>query len=69
MLSVFLSHNHNDKPFARQLADRLSGHGVRVWLDEAEMHVGDSLFSKIESAIRECTGCGSHAGHSPSFLI
>jgi len=58
MLSVFLSHNHNDKPFARRLAERLSAHGVRVWLDEAEMHVGDSLFSKIESAIRECTYLG-----------
>lgn len=58
MLSVFLSHNHSDKPFARRLAERLKAHGVRVWLDEAEMQVGDSLVSKIESAIRECTYLG-----------
>jgi hypothetical protein len=58
MLSVFLSHNHIDKPFARRLAERLKAHGVKVWLDEAEMQVGDSLVSKIESAIRECTYLG-----------
>jgi hypothetical protein len=58
MLSIFLSHNHSDKPFARRLAERLKAHGVKVWLDEAEMRVGDSLLSKIESAIRECTYLG-----------
>lgn len=58
MLSIFLSHNHSDKPFARRLAERLKAHGVKVWLDEAEMQVGDSLLSKIESAIRECTYLG-----------
>ncbi|MGO9415182.1 MAG: toll/interleukin-1 receptor domain-containing protein [Syntrophobacteraceae bacterium] len=58
MLSVFLSHTHADKPFARRLAERLKAHGVKVWLDEAEMQVGDSLFSKIESAVRECTYLG-----------
>jgi hypothetical protein len=55
MLAIFLCHHHLDKPFARRLADRLKAHGIRVWLDEAEMGVGDSLLSKIESAIRECT--------------
>ena len=58
MISIFLSHTHADKPFARQLTERLKAHGVRVWLDEAEMQVGDSLISKIESAIRDCTYLG-----------
>jgi TIR domain len=58
MLTIFLSHNHIDKPFARRLTERLKAHGIKVWLDEAEMQVGDSLLSKIESAIRECTYLG-----------
>lgn len=58
MSSIFLSHNHKDKPFARKLSQRLTAHGMRTWLDEAEMHVGDSLISKIEAAIRECRYLG-----------
>ncbi|WP_139507356.1 toll/interleukin-1 receptor domain-containing protein, partial [Escherichia coli] len=41
-ISVFLSHNHNDKPFVRKLARDLENHGVHYWLDEAEMKIGDS---------------------------
>jgi hypothetical protein len=51
MSSIFLSHNHNDKPFVRRLADSLRAQGVRVWVDEAEIGVGDSLIEKIENAI------------------
>lgn len=58
MLSIFLSHNHKDKPFARRLSDRLKSHGMHTWIDEAEMHVGDSLISKIELGIRECRYLG-----------
>ncbi|WP_239987246.1 toll/interleukin-1 receptor domain-containing protein [Pseudomonas congelans] len=53
MSSVFLSHNHNDKPFVRKLAKDLETHGIRVWLDEAEMKVGDSLIAKIRTGIDE----------------
>ncbi|WHW57110.1 toll/interleukin-1 receptor domain-containing protein [Salmonella enterica] len=45
-ISVFLSHNHNDKPFVRKLARDLENHGVRYWLDETEMKIGDSSDSK-----------------------
>jgi hypothetical protein len=58
MSSIFLSHNHKDKPFVRRLSDRLQAHGIRTWLDEAEMHVGDSLISKIEVAIQETAYLG-----------
>lgn len=51
--SIFLSHNWNDKPFARRLAADLSDLGVRVWLDEAEIQLGDSLIEKIRSGIDE----------------
>lgn len=51
--SVFLSHNSQDKPFVRRLAARLRENGVRVWLDEAELNVGDTLFGRIGGAIKE----------------
>lgn len=49
--SVFLSHSSKDKPFVRNLAERLETWGVRVWLDEAEINVGDSLTQKIGQAL------------------
>jgi|ERR1043165_1810929 hypothetical protein len=49
--SIFLSHNHRDKPFVRTLAQDLRALGVTVWLDEAEIRVGDSLIDKISAAI------------------
>ena len=58
MSSIFLSHNHKDKPFVRKLAERLNAHGIRTWVDEAEIRVGDSLITKIESAIQEFTYLG-----------
>jgi len=41
MSSVFLSHSHKDKPFARKLAVDLRHAGHIVWIDEAEILVGD----------------------------
>ena len=49
--SIFLSHNTNDKAFVRKLALDLECHGVRVWLDEAELKIGDSLIEKIRDGI------------------
>lgn len=51
MTSVFLSHNTNDKTFARRLAGRLSAAGLRVWIDEAEIKVGESLVYKISDGV------------------
>lgn len=49
--SVFMSHSHADKPFVRRLSVDLGALGAHVWLDEAELMVGDSLFERIEAAI------------------
>ena len=51
--SIFLSHNYRDKPFVRTLAQDLTAMGVKVWVDEAELRVGDSLVTRISSAIDE----------------
>jgi hypothetical protein len=53
MTSVFLSHSSKDKAFTRKLAEKLRELGVRVWIDEAEINIGDSLQSKIAEAIEE----------------
>lgn len=53
MPSIFLSHNHKDKPFVRQLANDLATKGIKVWIDEAEIKIGDSLIRKISSGIYE----------------
>ena len=51
---IFLSHTSADKPFVRELKSRLEAHGVKdVWLDEAEILVGDSLTKKIEEGLKK----------------
>jgi hypothetical protein len=52
---VFLCHSHEDKQFARKLAIALAGAGFRVWIDEAEIRVGESLIGKIEEGISGVT--------------
>jgi hypothetical protein len=53
MAYVFLSHSHEDKPFVRRLAADLRNAGHAVWLDEAEINVGDSLIDKITAGLGE----------------
>jgi hypothetical protein len=49
---IFLSHTSADKSFVRELKSQLETHGVKdVWLDEAEIQIGDSLTKKIEEGL------------------
>jgi len=49
---IFISHAFEDKEsVARPLANRLAGFGLKVWLDESEMHLGDSLREKIDAGL------------------
>jgi hypothetical protein len=49
---IFLSHTHSDKPFVHQLKTALNKRGVTdVWVDEAEILIGDSLTRKIEEGL------------------
>jgi TIR domain len=50
---IFLSHSSRDNPFARKLADDLRAAGLTVWVDEAEIQIGDSLIAKLESGIED----------------
>jgi hypothetical protein len=49
--SLFISYSHSDKPFVQKLVADLKVSGVSVWVDEAELRVGDSLIVRISSAI------------------
>lgn len=51
--SIFLSHNSEDKVFVRRLADDLQRAGITVWVDEAEIKLGNSIIGKIEEGILE----------------
>jgi len=49
---IFLSHTGADKAFVRRLRRDLMARGVpKVWLDEAEIQVGDSLIEKIDEGM------------------
>ena len=48
---VFLSHSAKDKATVRALAERMRADGLRVWFDEWEIKVGDSIPAKIEAGL------------------
>ncbi len=49
---IFLSHTHADKPLVRAIRQELMKRGVEnVWIDEAELQIGDSLHRKIAEGI------------------
>jgi hypothetical protein len=49
---VFISHAGEDKAVARPLADELRARGLKVWFDEYELVLGDSLRRKIGDGLR-----------------
>ena len=50
--SCFISYSHTNKEFAKLLHDRLQGEGIRCWLDEKEMNVGDDIYHEVNRGIR-----------------
>lgn len=50
---VFLSHSSADKAFIRKLATDLTSNGVKVWLDEQNIRVGDSIPESIAQGVAE----------------
>ncbi len=50
--SCFISHSSTDKPFARHLFDVLRGRGIRCWIDERSMTIGDDLHASIDHGVR-----------------
>ena len=52
-MKVFLSHSHSDKTFAKKLAADIRASGHDVWIDEAEIQIGDSLIDRIRDGLDE----------------
>lgn len=53
---VFISHASEDKEaVARPLASKLRRLGLSVWIDEAELRLGDSLSRKIDEGLANST--------------
>jgi hypothetical protein len=48
---VFVCHASEDKDVARPLATALEERGIRVWFDEFELRIGDSLRRKIDAGL------------------
>ena len=59
MSSIFISHNSWDKPFVRKLGNKLKKYGIKVWIDEAEIKVGESLIKKISEGITQMEYVGA----------
>ena len=50
---VFLSHNAQDKPSVRRLAERLKQAGLRVWFDEWNVRSGDIIALKVDEGLEQ----------------
>ena len=48
---MFISYAHADAAVARALQRALEAHGMRVWIDETELRVGDDLVERIAQAV------------------
>lgn len=53
MASIFLSHSHKDREFVQRLAADLRRCGVTVWVDQAELKVGDHFEDTLQKAVAE----------------
>jgi hypothetical protein len=51
--SVFFSYSHADKPIVRELAAFVAAAGIRVWIDEGELRLGDSIIEQVAEALDE----------------
>ncbi len=49
----FLSYFSGDKAFAEKIDADLRHRGIRIWRDNAEIQIGDSISSKLEQALSE----------------
>lgn len=50
---VFLSHSSKDKDRVRRLADALIGKGLRVWLDEQNIKIGDDITQAVAKGLEQ----------------
>jgi len=52
---VFISHSTQDRWIARQIANLLEAAGIKTFLDERDIQVGDSIPESIRANIQNCS--------------
>lgn len=50
--TTFISHASEDKRYVKLLVDKLLARGIRVWYDDYEIGVGDSIRTSINDGLR-----------------
>ena len=51
MSSIFFSYSHKDRDVVDRIAEDLQNFGFYIWIDKAEIKIGDSLIKKIREGI------------------
>jgi hypothetical protein len=52
-MAIFISYNRSDVGFVDWLANQLVARRHNIWMDRWELNIGDSLISRIQSALTE----------------
>jgi hypothetical protein len=64
IFDVFLCHNSEDKPFVREIAQKLSQENIKPWLDEADIKAGSfwhtTIGKQIETVKSAAVFVGQH---------
>jgi len=71
MANVFISHRGGDISEAERLASEIQAKGHKVWLDEWELKIGDSIVGEIEKGLTGTTYvvmCFSDSGVSAPWI-
>lgn len=48
---VFISYQRTDEPFARQVREHLTAHGVRTWMEQYDIPVGAYWPDEIDKGL------------------
>jgi len=57
--TLFFSYSYKDKEYVMKFYEYLSSKGFRVWLDEKEIKLGDSIITKINEGLEEASKNGA----------
>jgi len=50
---VFFSYNRKDQDAVRRVAEELRRQGLKVWMDEEDLRLGQSWQPRVEEALQE----------------
>ncbi|WP_017318763.1 toll/interleukin-1 receptor domain-containing protein [Mastigocladopsis repens] len=51
LFDIFLAHNSKDKLEVRAIAQKLTQQGLKPWIDEEQIHPGDSIPTKVQDGL------------------